>query len=87
MESLSPGLPGCKKCLLREAFPADYEKYVAGLLTRIPPGEKAPEPLYAQRLETCRSCGQLSSGTCMGCGCLVELKAAYKKEKCPYRNW
>ena len=26
----------CKRCLLREAFPADYEKYVKSLLIRIP---------------------------------------------------
>ena len=42
---------------------------------------------YKARLNVCRGCDQLSNGTCMGCGCLVELRAAYKKEKCPYGKW
>ena len=77
----------CKRCLLREAFPADYEKYVLSQLSRIPPAAKAAEESYQARLNACRACGQLSNGTCMGCGCLVELKAAFKKEKCPYKKW
>ena len=77
----------CKRCLLREAFPADYEKYVAGLLTKIPENVKTPEAQYQARLCVCSVCDQLQNGTCMGCGCLVELRAAYKKEKCPFRKW
>ena len=77
----------CKKCLLREAFPTDYEKYVKRLLVRIPAADKASESCYQSRLTQCKACDQLSNGTCMGCGCLVELRAAYKKEKCPFRKW
>ena len=77
----------CKKCLLRDAFPADYEKYVASLLRRMPAAQKAPDETYQSRLAQCGACDQLNNGTCMGCGCLVELKAAYKNEKCPYRKW
>ncbi len=77
----------CKRCLLRDAFPADYEKYVAGMLKTIPPSVKAADEIYQQRLSVCSACDQLQNGTCMGCGCLVELRAAYKKEKCPYRKW
>ena len=77
----------CKRCLLREAFPLDYEKYVSGLLLKIPESAKAPESLYQRRLDVCSACDQLNRGTCMGCGCLVELRAAYKKEKCPFRKW
>ena len=77
----------CRRCLLKEAFPADYEKYVAGILKTIPPAGKAPEALYQARLAQCAACDQLNNGTCMGCGCLVELRAAYKKEKCPFRRW
>ena len=36
----------CKRCLLREAFPADYEKYVETLLRRIPQAQKAAEDVY-----------------------------------------
>lgn len=77
----------CKRCLLRDAMPADYEKYVSALLRKIPDGSRAPETLYQARLDACKACDQLSTGTCMGCGCLVELKAAYKKEKCPFQRW
>ncbi len=77
----------CRKCLLRDGFPADYEKYVASLLRRMSPAKKAPADMYESRLSQCKACAQLNSGTCMGCGCLAELKAAYKNEKCPYRKW
>ncbi len=77
----------CRKCLLQEAFPADYEKYVASLLSRISARDKTDEPIYEDRLNTCRGCSQLNNGTCMGCGCLVELRAAYRKETCPFRKW
>ena len=77
----------CKRCLLREAFPADYEKYVECLLRRIPETQKASEQVYQSRLSQCKACDQLMNGTCMGCGCLVELRAAYAKEKCPFRKW
>ena len=77
----------CKRCLLREAFPEDYEKYVAGLLLKIPTNSKASDEVYHHRLAVCTACDQLQNGTCMGCGCLVELRAAYVKEKCPYRKW
>ena len=77
----------CRRCLLREAFPADYQKYVASLLAGIPAQQKAAPDVYEARLTVCRQCGQLNNGTCMGCGCLVELRAAYKRETCPFRRW
>ena len=79
--------PRCRRCLLREAFPADYQKYVASLLAGIPPRDKAETALYEARLEVCRNCDQLNNGTCMGCGCLVELRAAYRRETCPFDKW
>ena len=75
------------RCLLRDAFPEDYRKYVDGLLQTIPGAEKLPEDQYRRRLDACRDCDQLNNGTCMGCGCLVELRAAYKKQRCPFRRW
>ena len=75
----------CRKCLLREAFPEDYRKYVASQLILIPAGERSPR--YEERLQACSSCDQLNGGTCMGCGCLVELRAAYARRHCPFRKW
>ena len=77
----------CRKCLLKEAFPEDYEKYVASLLRRIAPQDRTDDETYQTRLAVCRQCDQLNNGTCMGCGCLVELRAAYKRETCPFRRW
>ena len=47
----------CRKCLLQEAFPADYEKYVASLLRTIPVQQKTESSVYEARLNTCCSCG------------------------------
>ena len=77
----------CRRCLLREAYPEDYRKYVASVLERVPGRDKADEPVYTARLDVCRGCDQLNNGTCMGCGCLVELRAALRREKCPFGRW
>lgn len=77
----------CRKCLLREAFPEDYRKYVESLLLRLRPADRTADDMYQARLSRCRTCDQLNAGTCMGCGCLVELRAAYRKEKCPFGHW
>ena len=77
----------CRRCLLREAFPEDYEKYVLSMLVKIPSPRRTEQTIYQERLNACRACDQLQNGTCMGCGCLVELRAAYKKEKCPFSHW
>ena len=47
------------------------------------PEEKADDGVYKARLNVCGECEHLISGTCMKCGCYVELRAAYKKNKCP----
>ena len=47
----------CRRCLLREAYPADYEKYVASVLARMKPGVRADDETYARRLDICRACG------------------------------
>ena len=77
----------CRRCLLQEAFPADYEKYIASLLRQIAPQQRSAEEVYGARLDICRACDQLNNGTCMGCGCLVELRAAYRRERCPFQKW
>ena len=77
----------CRRCLLRDVSPEDYQKYVESVLVKIPARDRAPDSVYAARLDACRSCGHLNGGTCMGCGCLVELRAAYARQKCPFRTW
>ena len=45
--------------------------------------EKTDEATYAARLNICRTCDDLHSGTCALCGCYVEARAAKKRQGCP----
>lgn len=78
----------CKRCLLREmadgneAF-ASMQEYIENLDSSV----KADELAYEQRLAVCKECERLLSGMCRGCGCYVELRAAIKKNHCPYDRW
>lgn len=77
----------CKRCLLREYDEAAYKEKLERVLLLMKPHEKADETLYEERLKICRDCEKLLEGTCLACGCYVELRAAGKKERCPYRHW
>ena len=77
----------CKKCLLAEL---DNEKLLADVRTavnRLPANAKVSDGEYRLRLETCKNCDYLNEGTCNACGCYVELRAAAKTGKCPYKKW
>ena len=77
----------CRKCLLQEFDEAEYkeklEKYIVGLDADI----KAQNALYQKRLAVCKECDRLHEGTCLSCGCYVELRAAVKSSKCPNKRW
>lgn len=77
----------CRKCLLREAFPEDYERYVAVIIERMKPEERAETQEFQRRMECCRQCEKLQNGTCMACGCMVEIRGMQRKGKCPCRRW
>ncbi|MCR5591950.1 MAG: DUF6171 family protein [Lachnospiraceae bacterium] len=77
----------CRKCLLAEL---DNEKLLADVraaVDRLDDSMKVPSEEYEARLEVCRGCDYLNEGTCGACGCYVELRAAAKTGKCPYRKW
>ncbi len=77
----------CVRCLLQDY---DEETYVSKLLRVIrlmKPQEKASAEEVDRRLAICRECGKLEMGTCLACGCYVELRSAQKNGKCPYRKW
>ena len=42
---------------------------------------------YEKRLAVCGTCEKLNAGTCMSCGCYVEIRAAAKVSKCPNKKW
>ncbi|MCQ2484248.1 MAG: DUF6171 family protein [Clostridia bacterium] len=60
-------------------------------IERIKPEEKTADGEYRKRLDVCKECDFLISGTCVKCGCYVELRAAYKMNNCPLagskRRW
>ena len=77
----------CKKCLLAEL---DNEKLLAEVrqaIDRLADDMKVSDEIYRERLETCKECDYLNEGTCGACGCYVELRAAVKTGRCPYKKW
>lgn len=81
----------CRRCLLRESGEINKADEVRECIERIKAHEKTPDDIYAQRLLLCRECDHLLGGTCMKCGCYVELRAAFKNNRCPLaatkRKW
>lgn len=76
----------CKKCLMREMAEADIqmiEKYKSSIKNQ----DRVSEDIYEQRLNKCKECNNLNSGTCNACGCYVELRALGLVSKCPYNKW
>jgi hypothetical protein len=39
------------------------------------------------RLSMCNSCEFLNVDVCVHCGCLVDVRAAYKEAHCPIGKW
>lgn len=76
----------CKRCLLLESSGEDILKSIRDRIEKLSDSEKADNDLYSQRLENCRNCDNLISGVCIKCGCYVEFRAAFKKQKCPDAN-
>lgn len=80
----------CKQCLLLESSEEAVLKDIQEKINKLSPEEKADEALYAQRLRRCKTCSHLISGMCMKCGCYVEFRAAFARQKCPNpsdRKW
>ncbi len=77
----------CRRCLLEEFDEAEYIRILKEHIERTPQRERTPEDVYAKRLTVCKMCGFLEAGTCTACGCYVELRAASKRGRCPYKKW
>ena len=73
----------CRRCLLRESGSEDILAEVKRCVERIKSEEKTEDGVYSERLKRCSECEFLISGTCLKCGCYVELRAAYKNNCCP----
>lgn len=78
----------CRKCLTRDMIgQEEYFKNLREYIANIEPDLKAPEDLYEERLAVCKDCDLLLEGMCRSCGCYVELRAAMKKNACPWHKW
>jgi len=73
----------CKQCLLRDMAESDVLRSINECRSRLEPDVRASDALYEQRLAVCGSCEHLLAGTCLLCGCYVELRAAMRKLVCP----
>lgn len=77
----------CRKCLTRDmdkdAYFENLHTYIANLDDEL----KVEKPLYEERLSLCKECDLLADGMCRACGCYVELRAAMRKNACPYGKW
>ena len=77
-------------CLLRECAENDMLSEIKIRIEKLSTEERADDDIYESRLSKCKSCVHLISGVCMKCGCYVEFRAAFKKQKCPdasNRKW
>lgn len=77
----------CKRCLLLTSGDEDNYKLVQQYVAKIKPEEKCDDDAYNKRLEICRNCDNLISGTCIKCGCYVEFRAAFRNKKCPDKKF
>lgn len=77
----------CRKCLLMDSDQEEYFENLRSYLRQLPGEAKAEEDLYQERLLICRECDFLYEAMCRACGCYVELRAAMKKNRCPYEKW
>lgn len=77
----------CRKCLTidmpQKEYFANLHTYIANLDAEL----KASRSVYEERLALCKQCDLLADGMCRACGCFVELRAAIRKNACPYDKW
>ena len=77
----------CTRCLLKDFSKEDYDKIIVSGLSALPADELVSDEVTTKRLEICKECEKINQGTCLACGCYVEIRAATRKGKCPYSKW
>ena len=77
----------CTRCLLKDYSKEVYEKLIVEGLKALPSEDLTTEDVTAARLSICKGCEKINQGTCLACGCYVEIRAALKAGKCPYSKW
>ena len=77
----------CTRCLLKDYSKEVYDRLIVEGLKALPAEDLTSEDVTAKRLEVCKDCEKINQGTCLACGCYVEIRAALKAGKCPYSKW
>lgn len=82
----------CTRCLLRDMIASDASKQAELEMIKkyreaIKQTDRVKDTEYEARLAVCRTCEKLIDGTCLACGCYVELRAAVKISHCPKKKW
>ncbi len=77
----------CKKCLLAQLDNKELLEQVRTAVERLDKKDRVPDAEYDRRLDVCKECDYLNDGTCNACGCYVELRAAARSGRCPYKKW
>ena len=77
----------CTRCLLKDLSKEQYEAIIVNGLNSLPPEDLVDASVSEKRLCVCRECERLNQGTCLACGCFVEIRASLKKGNCPYGKW
>jgi len=65
----------------------EYREMIGKHIDVLHKEDRSDEALYEKRLDICKNCEKLNAGTCLSCGCFVEIRAAMKPAKCPNRKW
>lgn len=66
---------------------AEYFQNMHDYISNLDGTIKTTQPLYEKRLMICKNCDLLADGMCKACGCFVEMRAAIRKNSCPYEKW
>lgn len=80
------GKKPCTRCLLEEAGRQDVYDSIQKCIEKIPEKQRTASVEYDRRLELCKGCENISEGTCLKCGCYVELRAAKTDAHCPMKQ-
>ena len=76
------------RCLLRDRADMEAERRRVKIYRSVMSEElRAEDAVYEQRLQICMECEALQNGTCMECGCFVEMRAARRDMNCPLFRW
>ena len=77
----------CTRCLLKDFSKEQFEAIVINGLASLPKEDLVDNAESNRRLDVCKDCGKLNQGTCLACGCFIEIRAPLKKGTCPYSKW